>query len=104
MRYQYQRLYANTVHNVEMTKPKVSLLSLDHDRKKQGKDEECRIIHKAWCDRAPAQYHEDELSFISAPRSAAKTVQKYLPVALRTKAFLLSHQTLAVGHPGVLKQ
>ena len=63
-------MYASIVDTIEMTKPKVSLLSIDKIQEEQEKDEECKNIRKAWSDRVPTQYHEDKRGLISrtAPR------------------------------------
>ena len=47
MLYHNQHMYANTDDTFEMTKPKISLLSIDEIREEQEKDEECKNIRKA---------------------------------------------------------
>ena len=59
-RYHDQSMYADTVDTIEITKPKVSLLSIDEIREEQEKDKECKTIRKAWRGRVSTQYHEDE--------------------------------------------
>ena len=59
-----QRMYEKTVDTFEMTKPKVSLISIDEIRGEQEKDEEYKNIRKVWRYRVPTQYHENQRGLI----------------------------------------
>ena len=90
--YHNQHVYEKTVDAIEMTKPKVSLLSIYMVREEQEKHEECKNIRKAWRNRVPTQYQEDERELICRmdprDRTERNTVcgSKWYPVAESERA------------------